>query len=66
MKDTNGRAFGVRPDKDVALLIERALQQGGRFKNANRIANIALRSLLTPQFSTKQIRHLQEKLGVAA
>lgn len=66
MKARHGSPFGVRPDKDVSLLLEKALKAGGRFKNQNQIANIAMRSLLTPQFGTKLIRNLQEKLGVAA
>lgn len=63
MKVRHGSPFGVRPDKDVSLLLGKALRAGGRFKNQNQIANIAMRALLTPLFATKAIRNLQEKIA---
>lgn len=54
------KPFGVRPDKDVALLIERAMEQR-EFRSINRMANLALRAYLTPRFSTAAIRKLQKE-----
>ena len=48
-----GKPFGVRPEKDVAKLIERAMRRGGEFRSVNRLANEALRAFLSDRRKQK-------------
>lgn len=57
---SNGRPFGVRPDRDVALLIERAMEKR-EFRSINRIANQSIRAFLMPRFGTASIRKINER-----
>jgi hypothetical protein len=59
-----GRTTGVRYERDVEMLVDRALAARGKFRSPTRITNMALRAWLTPKFATKKIFDLQEDLGL--
>lgn len=57
-----GKPFGVRPDEDVTMLIERAME-AREFRSVNRLANHALRKFLTPKFGNAKILKIQKEIA---